>query len=126
MIKRNTIQRALTLDAVRKLKSHATADDIYAAVAAQHSTISRGTVYRNLKELAESGEILQLKIPDGADRFDHQCHNHYHARCLKCGRVFDVDMDYIEDLEKYVKNPNGFQFAGHDLIFNGLCEMCQE
>ena len=100
MIKRNTIQRALVLEAVNKLKCHATADEIYNLVVSEYPNISKVTVYRNLNQLADSGEIRKLEVPGGADRFDHRPHNHYHARCLECGDVFDVDMDYISDLEK--------------------------
>lgn len=126
MIQRNTIQRSLTLEAVRTLKCHASADEIFAAVVTRHPTISRATVYRNLRQLVESGEIRKLEVPDGADRFDHECHLHYHARCLKCGRVFDVEMAYIPDLEKGIQDSHGFQFSGHDLMFKGICTQCGE
>lgn len=126
MIKRNTIQRALVLEAVNELKCHATADQIYNAIVNEHPHISRGTVYRNLNQLSESGEIRKLEIPDGADRFDHRCHDHYHARCLKCGQVFDVEMEYIKDLEKKIKDTHGFEFSGHDIMFKGICPECKK
>lgn len=126
MIKRNTIQRALVLEAVNKLKCHATADEIYNAIVNEHPHISRGTVYRNLNQLSESGEIRKLEIPGGADRFDHRCHDHYHARCLKCGQVFDVEMEYIKDLEKKIKDTHGFEFSGHDIMFKGICPECKK
>ena len=52
---RNTIQRALVLEAVNRLQCHATADEIYAEIAKEHPHISRATVYRNLNLLAELG-----------------------------------------------------------------------
>uniref|UniRef100_UPI003FED6258 Fur family transcriptional regulator n=1 Tax=Candidatus Fimivicinus sp. TaxID=3056640 RepID=UPI003FED6258 len=126
MIKRNTIQRALVLEAVNKLRCHATADEIYHVIVNEHPHISRGTVYRNLNQLSESGEIRKLEIPGGADRFDHRCHDHYHARCLKCGQVFDVEMEYIKDLEKKIKDTHGFEFSGHDIMFKGICPECKK
>lgn len=126
MIKRNTIQRAMVLDAVNKLKCHATADEVYQIVVNEHPNISKGTVYRNLNQLAEMGEIRKIEVPGNADRFDHRCHDHYHARCLKCSKVFDVEMDYIKDLEKQIKDAHGFQFSGHDLMFKGICPDCQK
>ena len=126
MIKRNTIQRALVLVAVNKLKGHATADDIYNLVVSEYPNISKVTVYRNLNQLADSGEIRKLEVPGGADRFDHRPHNHYHARCLECGDVFDVDMDYISDLEKKIRDTHGFVFQGHDLMFKGICSECRK
>lgn len=126
MIKRNTIQRALVLEAVNELKCHATADEIYHVIVNEHPHISRGTVYRNLNQLSESGEIRKLEIPDGADRFDHRCHDHYHTRCLKCGQVFDVEMEYIKDLENKIKDTHGFEFSGHDIMFKGICPECKK
>lgn len=126
MMRRNTIQRALILDAVNKLQCHPTADEIYNAVVQEHPSISRGTVYRNLQRLCEMGEIRKREIPGGADRYDHLCHDHYHIRCVKCGRVFDVDMEYMEDLEKSVRDTHGFQFTGHDIVFKGICPACKQ
>lgn len=120
-MERNTIQRFLTLEAVRKLRCHPTADEVYAEVSLTHPTISKGTVYRNLKQLAESGDICSMEIPGSANHFDHRCHQHYHARCLKCGKVFDVAMEYIPDLGKGIKDSHGFEFSGYDLVFKGIC-----
>lgn len=126
MNKRSTIQRSLVLEAVRALKSHATADEIYDVLVKKHPNISRGTVYRNLNLLSEIGEIRKMEMPSGADRFDHECHEHYHARCIKCGRVFDVEMTFITDLEKNIKDNHGFAFTGHDIIFKGICLACKQ
>ncbi len=126
MIRRNTIQCALILEAVNKLKSHATADQIYDEIVKEHQHISRGTVYRNLQRLCETGDIQKREIPGGADRYDHLCGDHYHARCVKCGRVFDVDMEYIADIDKLINSTGGFVFTGHDIVFKGVCSECKE
>ena len=125
MKRRNTVQRSLVYEAVNRLKSHATADEIYEAIVSEHPRVSRGTVYRNLNQLAEEGEIRKILVPGGADRYDHCCHEHYHARCLSCGRLFDIEMDYIADLQKAIKDAHGFAISGHDILFNGLCPACQ-
>ena len=125
MIRRNTIQCALVLEAVNKLSCHATADEVYNALVKEHPHISRGTVYRNLQRLSDLGEIRKREIPGSADRFDHICSNHYHAKCVNCGRVFDVDMEYKADLEKSIKDTHGFLFTGHDIVFRGICSECE-
>ena len=80
MTRHNTIQRSLVLDVVNRLKSHATADEVYAEVAATHPNISKATVYRNLNLLSEMGMIRKLEIQGGADRFDHICKEHCHVK----------------------------------------------
>ena len=126
MIERNTIQRTLVLEAVNALRCHATADEIYAYISKEHPTISRGTVYRNLNRLAESGYIRKLEIPGESDRYDHKCNNHYHIRCIVCKRIFDVDMDYMDDPGKGIRDRQGFDFRGYDLYFKGVCPQCQQ
>lgn len=125
-MKRNTIQRSLTLQAVRSMQCHPTADEVYEAVSALHPSISRGTVYRNLNQLSDEGEIREIELTGGAHRFDHCCHDHYHVRCVKCGKVFDADVDMLPDLTQLLKNVNGFQIEGYDLMFKGICPDCRK
>ncbi|MGI5910896.1 MAG: transcriptional repressor, partial [Sphaerochaetaceae bacterium] len=44
--RRRTIQRDLVLAAVRKSRTHPTADEIFASVVDEHPSISKATVYR--------------------------------------------------------------------------------
>lgn len=121
---RNTIQRALVLQAVRSLRNHPTSADVYEEVRKQHPSISRATVYRNLGVLAERGEVLRVELPNGADRYDFLNKPHYHARCRVCGRVFDVDMPYHADIAQEVRDAHGFSIEGHQIVFSGLCADC--
>ena len=125
MISRNTVQRQIVLGAVRSLPIHPTAEEIYSYIAKIHPTSSKGTVYRNLNLLAEQGEVLRVRIPDGADRFDFRSDCHYHIRCTRCSRVFDVDMPYREDFLQEVADTHGFIFDGYDIAFTGVCPDCQ-
>lgn len=126
MMRRQTIQRSLVLKAVNKLQCHATADEIYEEIVKEHPNVSRATVYRNLNLLSETGHIRKIEIPGGADCFDHLCHDHCHVKCEKCGRIFDVDMEYVTGLEKNIRNDRGFSFTGYDILFRGICPNCQK
>lgn len=125
MIRRNTVQRSVILEAVSKLQCHATAEEVYAEVIKTHPSISRATVYRNLNLLAQMGEIRRLEIPGSVDRYDHLCHDHCHVKCAGCGRVFDVDMDFVTGLENAIRDAHGFDFTGYDIVFHGLCPECK-
>ena len=125
MARRNTIQRSLVLEAVNKLHCHASADEVYDEIIKEHPTISRATVYRNLNLLSEMGEIRRLEIPGSADRFDHISTNHCHVKCEVCGRVFDVDMEFVSGLECGIRDSHGFDFTGYDIIINGICPDCK-
>jgi len=126
MTTRNTIQFALVFDAVNLLQNHATADQIYEEIIKTHPHVSKCTVYRNLNRLSEMGKIHKLSIPGSPDRFDHMCHKHYHIKCKMCGCIFDVDMEYIADLQKQIRDTHGFEITGHDIVFQGLCPSCRK
>jgi Fur family peroxide stress response transcriptional regulator len=122
--KRNTIQRQLVLNAVKKLDIHATAEQVYEYVAKEHSTISKATVYRNLSQMAESGEILNIGNFWGSTHYDHILHKHYHFVCEECGSVFDID-SFFSEIDKQIANMEGFEVKSHNLIFSGLCLKCR-
>ena len=124
-LQRNTIQRRLIFDTVSKLKNHPTPDEVYNEIHINHPNISRSTVYRNLSVLCDNGQVLKVRIPNAADHVDHNCHSHYHIYCENCGNVCDADMQYIPELNTKVKNSNGFEILGHDIIFIGICPDCK-
>lgn len=123
---RNTVQREIITAAVKKLKIHATADEIFELIAKEHPAVSRSTVYRNLQRLCKKGELRKREMPGQADVYDSICTNHYHVKCVKCGGIFDVDMDYINDLERCIKDTHDFTFISHDIIFSGICPNCNK
>lgn len=125
MKQRNTIQRNLVLEAIRTMKSHVTAEEVFEFIRKAHPNIGKGTIYRNLGILAEEGEIRRVEIPDGPDRFDFTLKDHYHVRCIRCGEVFDVKMDVLSDLMAKVRGPQGMEFLDYDISFKGICPDCR-
>ena len=114
---RNTVQRQIVLQTGLKMHDHPTADNVYAAVAAEHPSISKATVYRNLNQLAGQGEIRRVPVPNGADRFDFNTSEHYHVRCEKCGAAFDVHMPPVVDLLGQVEDASGVEGRRVDIPF---------
>ncbi|MEG1524962.1 MAG: transcriptional repressor [Clostridia bacterium] len=120
---RNTYQRKLVMDAVLNRTDHPSADDIYCDAKNQDAHISRGTIYRNLHLLSEMGVIGHLYVLTGADRFDYRTDQHYHFLCTMCGKLFDVNLPYLAELDNR-SLPEGFSVQGHRLIFEGVCAKC--
>lgn len=125
MERRNTIQKELVKNAVISLHGHVTADEVYEFIKKDHPSIGKGTVYRNLSILAEEGAIRHIEIPDGPDMFDFTTKEHYHVKCIKCLRVFDVDMDVV-NLKDKIRDSHGMEFLSYDIIFKGICSECRE
>ena len=122
--KRNTVQRLLILKAVKELNIHATAEQVYEYVTKECPSISKATVYRNMCQMAESGELLNIGSHYGSTHYDHNCHRHYHFICEQCKRVFDVPACFPEISNENV-NMDGFEIKSHNLSFNGLCRDCK-
>ena len=122
--RRNTRQRQLVLDAVRARCDHPTAEDIYQDVRAIDGKVSRGTVYRNLNLLTETGTITTVKAP-GTTRFDWRCDGHGHAVCRRCGAVADIRLPYDAELDERAGAESGFSVDSHSLVFEGTCPACR-
>ena len=123
--RRYTKQRKMVYDAVQSRHDHPSADSIYLDVRRQDDKISRGTVYRNLKLLSESGDVAQVELPD-ADRFDSRTDRHYHLVCVRCGKVCDAPIDYCSEYDQKAEEESGFLITRHQTVFEGLCSECRK
>ena len=122
--KRNTIQRKLIFDAVRELNIHATAEQVFEHVVKFYPSVSKATVYRNLSQMADSGELLNAGNFAGSTHYDHNTHDHYHFGCDICKAVFDVE-GVFPDIMGNVKKSDDFEITGYNIIFHGICKACR-
>lgn len=122
---RRSRQRDTILKVVMNTKTHPRADWVYEQVRKEIPNISMGTVYRNLKSLAEAGEIYQLELAGSTSRFDGNMDNHYHFRCRKCGDMYDLDEPVDSSIEKRIAQKTGFKITQQRLELLGLCTKCQ-
>ena len=125
IIRRNTTQRQLVLDELRKCQWHPTASELYEIARRQLPTISLGTVYRNLEFLAKQGVIHKVEIPGHEARFDAQMDQHYHVRCVSCGKVIDMKGEVGNIIGQDFGQLGGFDVKGYNLEFVGLCPSCK-
>ena len=93
-------QRNLVLNILRENPVHPTADWIFEKAKEEMPGIGVATVYRNLNALVEAGEIKRISGIDGVDRFDGNHMTHYHMRCSECGRLFDLEPEREEALQR--------------------------
>ena len=124
IIRRETKQRQMVLQAVQTRTDHPTADQIFHDVHKLDPKISHGTVYRNLNLLCEDGLICHVRVP-GADRYDLRTDLHYHMFCVKCRKVSDAPHSYKPYLDEEIAKQSGYKIIRHRLIFEGVCPECQ-
>ncbi|MBA3036329.1 MAG: transcriptional repressor [Desulfobacterium sp.] len=121
---RTTQQRKVILEELKKVKSHPAADEIYRMVRKRLPRISLGTVYRNLEVLSELKEIQQIELAGSLKRFDGNPENHYHLRCIICGRIDDAPFELENNLEKQMRTFTDYTIISHKLEFIGICPEC--
>lgn len=90
---RNTRQRTVILDILRKNPVHPTAEDIYREARRTLPNISLGTVYRNLNFLRDQGLVREVRShSDASSRFEAELPPHAHFHCTECRSVVDVPL----------------------------------
>ena len=117
-----TKQKQAVLDAVRSDKCHHTADEILELSRLSLPSISRATVYNNLRVLEEEGLIRRIGMEGGADRYDGSYIPHGHTVCEMCGAVRDFEPRGIEGL---LLGSVGAEYSSYELKVRVLCPNCK-
>ena len=127
-VHRNTMQKEITYEAVASFMGHPNAEEVYSIVNRKYPTISKATVYRNLKTLAEEGRLRRIESYSKLTetRYDLTMSVHSHGVCVKCGKIVDVDVFEEESMDKNsVSREEGFELLSHEIIFEGICKNCR-
>ena len=90
---RKSKQRKIILGALSEMKTHPTAQELFARVRETDPEVGQATVYRNLRILKEQGEIIELSFGSGARRYDRNVARHEHFTCRQCGTIEDIYPD---------------------------------
>lgn len=117
-----TRQRALIARIIAASPRHLTASEIYAQAQRELPSLARGTVYRNLKLMADAGEIARLELPDGPDRYDRTTAPHGHLYCTGCGALRDIP---VEALQPQLEAAAGAPVLGYQLTVYYRCPSCR-
>ena len=97
--------------------------EIHEAALREVPAMGIATVYRNLKQLIEDGEIQAVELPGEPPRYEMAGHkHHHHFRCNACQRVFDVHA-CPGNMQKLA--PPGFTVEAHELTLYGTCGDCR-
>ena len=124
---RHTLQREIVYQAILSMPGHVTADMVYEEIHAAHPSISRATVYRNLRMLEAEGRIMRIDVPGSADCFEAHTREHYHIRCASCGKLFDAKLKYMPNLVELEQAADSeFEICACNLLFVGYCPDCRK
>ena len=121
---RRTPQRAAVYRFLRETAQHPTAEEVFIGVRGEIPDISLATVYKALETLSACGLATRLAFGEEAARFDARTDDHWHARCLGCGRVFDVAGAAVAALPHAPELDPGFRATGVRVEIVGRCTPC--
>ncbi len=120
-----TTQRIAILEALMSERAHPTAEEIHDALATEHPTISRSTVYETLSRFSEEGILDPLQTGDGVTRFEFHNHPHVNVVCIECQQIADVDSDHITPFLEHVRDETPWQVLDQQVKLRGLCHACK-
>ena len=123
-----TRERRHIFDTVVHRRGHFDADSLYDSIKQDNDRVARGTVYRTIPLLLESG-VIQKSVGEGhRDFFESKKGktHHDHMVCIGCQKVIEFHSEEIEQAQDRACEKYGFKLAFHDHRLFGYCRDCQK
>lgn len=111
--------------------AHLSTEEVYKEVSGRNKNIGIATVYRTMLLFEEVGILDKISFDDGVTRYElkHESgeeHRHHHLICVDCGKVTEVKLDLLDNLEKEIEEEENFKIVDHSLKFYGHCKDCYQ
>ncbi len=120
-------------DIVRCLQSrashHLTAAQVTDLLHSEGNAIGAATVYRHLERLVQEGAARKYVTGQGAPACyqyagDAPCGEHYHLRCVICGKLIHLDCEVLRDISDHIRQHHNFEIDATKTVFYGRCADC--
>jgi len=122
MRQRNTQQRQIISEVLDRATRPLDAEEILALGRARLTALGIATVYRAIRTLLDSGEIVPVHVPDRPTCYERAGRgHHHHFFCRHCRKVFETEgcPGHLENLA-----PKGFEVEFHEITLHGRCSKC--
>ncbi|HAZ06144.1 Fur family transcriptional regulator [Acetobacterium wieringae] len=124
-----TPQRLVTIEVLMTFREqHFSVEELFQGVKQRNPDVGMSTIYRTVQILEEMGLITKRNFDDGFARYElcelDEKHWHHHLICLKCGKVIEMQDDFLEVLEKEIEEKKEFIIINHELKVYGYCSDC--
>ena len=132
-IRYKTKQREQLLDYLKTVPGkHITVGEICGFLRDNGAVISTTTVYRQLEKMVNEGivnkYIIDANSPACFEYIEKEinCHEHecFHCKCEKCGKLFHMHSEELEELQEELKAKHRFSMDPRRTVFYGVCDAC--
>ena len=123
-----TRERRRIYDKVRLLSEHFDGEKLYEILRGENDDIARGTVFRTIPLLLESG-VIQLSVGKGKGEFFERSSSkghHDHILCVGCGKVIEYHCEEIETLQDKICKKYDAELLFHDHKLYVRCAKCRK
>lgn len=117
-----TPQRVSILQALGKMHTHPTAEELFKEVSQHIPGLSVTTIYNVLDSFVEKGLVRRVKTDSGIMRYDAILEHHHHLYCVSSDRLEDYhDPELDQMLRNYFeqKQIKGFKITDVRLQLTG-------
>ncbi len=128
-----TKQRDLILNYMTSHReSHVTVNGISDHLASHGTPIGTATIYRQLEKLVEQGVVRKYTVDSSTCACfqyvepDMKCHEHFHLKCERCGKLIHLECDFVRELASHVQSEHGFAIDPLRTVFYGVCRDCAD
>lgn len=126
----STKQREAITEFLRTTSDHISASEIITHLEEMNISVGSATVYRTLDKLEKDGVVRKMSVGDGRGAcyqyISHsECHQHFHLKCLGCGKLIHLDCEFLEDMERHILNHHNFTISSGKTVIYGKCEDCK-
>lgn len=105
---------------------HLSVEDIQARIADKNLRVHQSTIYRVLSTLTTLGMVRTLaKGRQKLYEWKRDETHHGHLTCIICGKTFEFQQDYLDDIAAQVCARFGYEFDRIEYVVRSLCESCR-
>lgn len=121
-VQRQTQQRDIISGVLQKASRPLDAEEILARGQKKLPRLGIATVYRTIRALLESHDIVPVHVPDRPTCYEVAGRgHHHHFYCRQCRKVFEAE-GCPGGMQSMA--PEGFQIEFHEITLHGLCAEC--
>lgn len=115
-----SFQRIKIYQYLIKKKNHPTVNMIYQDLKGKIPTLSKTTVYNNIKLFVVKNIVTVITIEENETRYDANTSLHGHFKCRKCGKIYDFKTELIDyDLDDFI-------IETANINYTGICKKCRQ